>query len=166
MEPIRRFLQEAKGDSDDSAKCIIKNNDHVLLVRRGRGSAGEGNWDLPGGHIKKDEKPEDGAKRETKEEVDLEIDKLTKVKTILRDIPEKGEKSKMHIFKCEPKGPGNDIYLSPSNNNPDEHYWQQLPRPEHTEYKWIMYKDELERMPMIPELKEVVMKHLKGRENP
>jgi 8-oxo-dGTP pyrophosphatase MutT (NUDIX family) len=166
MKPIQKFLSEAKGDSDNSAKCIVKNGNHVLLVRRGRGSAGEGNWDLPGGHIKKDEKPQDGARREVKEEVGLDVEKLTKVTDIIFEKPEKGVKSKMTIYKCDAEGPGNDIYLSPSNNNPDQHYWQQLPRPEHTEYKWVLYKDELERMPMIPELKEVVIKHLKGRENP
>lgn len=166
MRAIRKFLLEADGDTDNSAKCIVKNGNHVLVVRRGKGSAGEGLWDLPGGHIKEGEKPEDGVRREVMEEVGLELEKVSKVSDVKLDWPEKGVKSKMMIYKADAKGAGNDVYLNPSSNNPDEHYWQQLPRPEHTEYKWVLYKDELERMPMLDELRDVVLKHLKGRESP
>ena len=166
MKAIRQFLLEADGDTDNSAKCIVKNGNHVLVVRRGKGSAGEGMWDLPGGHLKDDEKPEDGVRREVMEEVGIKLGTVKKVTDITLSWPEKGVKSKMAIYEAEPKGPGTDIYLSPSSNNPDEHYWQQLPRPEHTEYKWVLYKDELERMPMLGELRDAILKHLKGRQSP
>ena len=166
MKAIRSFLLEAEGDSENSAKCIIMNGNHVLLVRRGRGSAGEGQWDLPGGHIRKGENAVDGVRREVMEEVGLTLETVKKVTDITIDWPESGVKSKMAIYKAEPEGPGNDVYLKPTSSNPDEHYWQQLPRPEHTEYKWVLYKDELERMPMISQLRDVILKHLKGRTSP
>lgn len=54
---------------------VILQNDRVLLALR---KAGEhvGAWELPAGHIKEGENPEDAAIREVAEETGLEIDQL------------------------------------------------------------------------------------------
>lgn len=50
-------------------KCIITRGDDVLLVRHAYGSHA---WDLPGGGIKRGERPLDAARREMAEELGIE----------------------------------------------------------------------------------------------
>lgn len=167
MNIIKKFLIEANSsddDTDNSAKCIIVNNKgYILLVRRANNHPGGGQWDLPGGHIHEKEKHEDAARREAFEESGLHLDdKLEKITSVKILIPENGVKSTMHIFKGTISGM-DQVTLAPTTNNVDKHHWQHFGKPEHTEYKWVKYKDELERIPMLKQLKDVVIKHLKTR---
>lgn len=51
-------------------KCLIYDGDKILLIKNNYGSK---LWNLPGGGIKKNEKPESAAKREVKEELGIEL---------------------------------------------------------------------------------------------
>ncbi len=52
-------------------KCVLLNDDHVLLVRH---TYGRRNWDLPGGTVKRREVPIDAARREMDEELGRRIE--------------------------------------------------------------------------------------------
>lgn len=54
---------------------IVEEN-RVLLIKKKRG-LGAGKINVPGGHIEEGESPYNAAVRETKEEVDLDVDNLT-----------------------------------------------------------------------------------------
>src|SRR5580658_5184610 len=54
------------------AKCVIMRGDEVLLVRHTYGNRNA--WELPGGAVKRGEKPVDAARREMREELSLAID--------------------------------------------------------------------------------------------
>lgn len=55
----------------NGVKCILTHGDEVLLVRHTYGSRA---WDLPGGGIKRGEKPVETARRETREELGRSIE--------------------------------------------------------------------------------------------
>tara|TARA_R110002110_G_scaffold131470_4_gene312343 strand:+ start:695 stop:1255 length:561 start_codon:yes stop_codon:yes gene_type:complete len=76
-----RILQEE--DIHKSAKVVITNEEgKVLVLKRSPESHYKPeHWDLPGGHLKKGEAEEAAATRETKEETNLDISGLTKVRT-------------------------------------------------------------------------------------
>jgi 8-oxo-dGTP pyrophosphatase MutT (NUDIX family) len=56
-----------------SGVVYAERDDRILLLRRA-GGAMNGQWFLPGGAIENDELPEDGARRELREEAGLEIE--------------------------------------------------------------------------------------------
>ena len=66
----RTFQIETRG-----ARVIIKKDTQVFLVKHRYGYL----WVLPGGGMKKGEAPEETARRETKEEVNIEIKSFEKV---------------------------------------------------------------------------------------
>lgn len=56
------------------AVVYVERNDEILLLKRAEGSALAGQWFLPGGAIERGELPEEGAKRELREEAGIEIE--------------------------------------------------------------------------------------------
>lgn len=56
------------------AVVYVERNDEILLLQRAEGSALAGQWFLPGGAIERGELPEEGARRELREEAGIEID--------------------------------------------------------------------------------------------
>lgn len=51
----------------------------VLLVRRGPGQSGAGDWEFPGGKVERNESPQEALAREIEEELGLEIQVKEKV---------------------------------------------------------------------------------------
>lgn len=60
---------------------VVSNDGEILLVKPSRGVA-EGHWTLPGGFLNFFEQPHDGARREVREEVGLEIEDLELATTV------------------------------------------------------------------------------------
>lgn len=168
MKVIQKWLTENSEQPDpvkskrDAVKCIIKNDDKVLILRRATTTLGSGEWDLPGGGIEKGEEAEEAVKREVKEETRLRLTKPVKITTITL-VHDNNVKVKATIFRAKPWG-RDDIYLDPSKNNKEPFFWSQLPRPEHSEYRWVQYVDELDRLTINEELKKVIAKELQKRE--
>ncbi len=53
--------------------AIIINRDNKVLLMKRKGPHGHGTWSTPGGHLDFGETPEQGAAREAKEEVGLDV---------------------------------------------------------------------------------------------
>lgn len=84
-----------------AAGIISNSKGHVLLLKhRFRGGSG---WGIPGGFIQKDEQPEDGLRREMREEIGLELKtlRLYKVRTFKR------VRQIEIVFSCTAHGPIN-----------------------------------------------------------
>jgi len=147
-----------------SAKCIVINSKNEVLILRMADGGGFGKWDIPGGGIEEGEDAELAVKREVKEETRLKIDKPTKIKdvTIKYQSGNNNLEIKTKFYRARIEGP-DDVYLDPSKSNKDPFFWNQVPRAEHSEFKWVKYQDELERLPMHDQVKEIVMKELEDR---
>lgn len=78
--------------------AVIKKNDKVFITRRGYGEFID-MWEFPGGKVEQGETQQEALKREIKEELELEIDKLEYLTTVEYDY------SKfyliMHCYICE-----------------------------------------------------------------
>ena len=152
MDIINQFLFEAtdKSDKKKSTKCIIKYADKYLILRRAVNQPGEGSWDLAGGEIEEGESPKDALIREVNEETALGI-KNIKSKKIANVKTDCGEWS-VNIFTADAEN--DNVYLRPSENNREKFAWWNKPQPEHSEYKWVKYADEVEELNMLDEKKE------------
>lgn len=60
------FYDMGKHDSNKVAKIFIYNNNRILLLQKENG-----NWHLPGGHLKNNETPMEGLIREVREETGI-----------------------------------------------------------------------------------------------
>ena len=73
--------QRPGSDSGTSAKIIAYKNNKILLLQNPSNT-----WELPGGHIKKTESREEGARREFKEETGLTAGVLTRLSTQINRV--------------------------------------------------------------------------------
>ena len=80
------------GKCSQGSFVVISEKNKILLVRRADFPV----WDLPGGHIEKNETEEQAAIRETQEETGLTVEIQYKIGTYLR--PEKNDTQ--HIFNA------------------------------------------------------------------
>ncbi|CAN5649497.1 hypothetical protein BH23PAT2_BH23PAT2_06710 [soil metagenome] len=80
-------------------RVLVHHNEQILLVRNWYGS---GQWQLPGGGLKRGESPENGARRELMEEISLRItpSQLTQL-TSLRVVHEKQLRFTCQTFSCQ-----------------------------------------------------------------
>ena len=157
MKTIDKFLQEARSfEKKDSVKAIIKCPDgKILILRRQNDEGGGGQWDVPGGAIEKGENEIDALKREVFEETGLYIDYIKKVRNETLKIPEVGVNLVMHIYTATTEGI--DVKLKPATWSGSDG------KPEHTEYKWISIKSDLENLPMLEELKKILLSKLSSK---
>lgn len=157
MKIIDQFLQEEKDfGKRDSVKAIVSDGTgKILIIRRTQGSCGAGNWDFPGGHIEKNENKNDALKREIFEETNLKVDDVKSEGKITLKIPEKGIDSEISLYSC--KKIDGEVKLKPAD-------WSIEGKPEHNEYRWIEFIDDMEKLPMLDELKEKILKKLKKRD--
>jgi 8-oxo-dGTP diphosphatase len=82
-----------------SVNCIIEQNDKVLLVQEAIGRI-RGFWSIPGGKVDEGESFKEAAKREIKEETDLDVVNIQKI-SIIQEEP---NQTVNHIFKVQAKG--------------------------------------------------------------
>ena len=73
----------------DVVGAVIRDGDRVLLARRPEGKAQAGLWEFPGGKIEPGETPEEALARECREELALEIENPSVLRSVLHRYPEK-----------------------------------------------------------------------------
>ena len=104
-------------DTNDSVVIVVTEKHKILLIQRSKTDDWMPlHWSFPGGHIEKGETPYKAAKRELKEETKLD-GKVTYAGT------RKTKNGKMYIYLCDDFG--GDVQLN---------Y-------EHSDHKWIEYRD-------------------------
>jgi len=97
---------------------IVNNKGELLLIKRGDKAPHRPNvWEIPGGRLKSGENPLEGLKRETKEEIGLDVEVLNplRIHYFTRDD---GQKITMITFLCKPLSDA--VLLS---NEHSEHVW-------------------------------------------
>jgi len=158
MKIIDKFLQEERSfEKKDSVKAVISCPDGKILIlrRQGNGDDGDGKWDFPGGCIEKGETNSEALKRETFEEAGIKIDKIRKIKSVIFKIPEQGVNSTMHVFSAETLDL--DVKLKPAT-------WEGSDgKPEHTQYQWVSKLEEVENIPMIDQLKKILLSKVSSK---
>jgi 8-oxo-dGTP diphosphatase len=77
-------------------KCIVTNDDHVLLVRH---TYGRRSWDLPGGTARRREVPIDAARREMHEELGRRIEDWQDLGVLY--VTTDHHRGNLHMFQAE-----------------------------------------------------------------
>lgn len=107
---------------------IIKKDGKVLLGKR-KGSHGEGSWAFPGGHLEFGETLEICAKRETSEEVGIEIENIRPA-TFTNDIFQKEHKHYITTFVTADHSSGEVRIMEPDKCEEWKWFdWNELPKP-------------------------------------
>jgi 8-oxo-dGTP pyrophosphatase MutT (NUDIX family) len=152
MKIINTFISE-NITTRLSVKGLVRLGDHYLILRIREGNSGSGYWDLPGGGVENNEETKNAIRREIFEETNLTVSNIKQVGSGIIDIPEQGTNVKIIYYECD--ADHNDVILKPAAWKGSKGY------PEHTEYKWIEYKKDLENLPMLETFKDTLMKKLK-----
>ena len=77
-------------------KCVLVDSDRILLVRH---TYGRGEWDFPGGGLKRNESPLTAARREIREELGVDIDHWLAIGDVLSRFQRTN--STMHCFRAD-----------------------------------------------------------------
>lgn len=127
-----------------TASAFIFHQGKVLLVKRSSSETFAPNhWELPGGHIEFGETIEEGLQREAVEEINFSIE----VKNTFHSFTYVIDTTMKHYVEvinlCFPKSNNPEVKLNPE---------------EHSEYRWIENKEELDDLDMFFEEKNAVLK--------
>jgi ADP-ribose pyrophosphatase YjhB (NUDIX family) len=76
INPVRRFYWRLFRPKTRGVKCVIEYSGKVLLVRL---AYAHDKWTFPGGRVKRGETFEEGAKREVKEEVGINLQQIVNI---------------------------------------------------------------------------------------
>jgi 8-oxo-dGTP pyrophosphatase MutT (NUDIX family) len=112
-------------------------DDKILLFKRSEhpDDINPGKYGMVGGHVKDDETPLEGTKREAKEEANLDLKKLKYLDNYKHKNEGNGEEDRLYVYTQELENT-DDIYLNP----------------EHTGFK-LFKPDELDKKGIIPTTK-------------
>lgn len=108
--------------------CVVQKGELLLIQRRSTDPHKPGQWDIPGGRLEWGEDPYEGLRRETREEVSLEIDIGVPV-DVQHFTRDDGQKITMLIFLCTPRNL--EVRLSA----------------EHTAFRWVPLAASAEEFP-------------------
>jgi len=76
-------------------KCVVVNDDQVLLVRH---TYGRRSWDIPGGTVRRGEVPIDAARREMREELGRQIDEWQELGVLY--LTTNHHRDNLHMFQA------------------------------------------------------------------
>ena len=105
-------------------KALILHEDKLLLLKRiAKPEYGnlQGTWDVPGGRLEFGESPEEGLRREVKEETGLEITRIHRIVDATTVYQDAQRQIVRLTFLCSATG---DVQLG---NEHTEHVWSPLP---------------------------------------
>jgi ADP-ribose pyrophosphatase YjhB (NUDIX family) len=88
-----------------AVKCVVREGDAVLFVRHAYGD--RSSWELPGGGIKRGEDARDGAAREAREELGLDLADWRPLGTV--EARARGKRTTIQCFEAHP--PGRELTL-------------------------------------------------------
>ncbi|MFH1828179.1 MAG: DUF1653 domain-containing protein [Nanoarchaeota archaeon] len=107
---------------------IILRDDKVLMQKR-KNSHGDGTWCFPGGHLELNESPEECAKRETYEELGIDINNVY-FATITNDIFTSERKHYITIYMVADSFSGEPKIMEPDKSEQFGWFnWNNLPQP-------------------------------------
>jgi 8-oxo-dGTP pyrophosphatase MutT (NUDIX family) len=86
--------------SVDGVKCLLTDGDRVLLVRHTYGRA---QWLVPGGSVKRGERPLSAARREIREELGIDIEDWTPLGELTGRVHRR--RDTLHCFQAERHAP-------------------------------------------------------------
>ena len=121
--------------------CFIKKDDRILILKRSRNvKTYKGKWATVSGYVEKNEKPEQTALKEIREEIGVEAELIRKGKIV--HVKDNEGEWFVHPF----------LFKIKSGNIKID--W------EHTEYRWIKL-EEIKKYDTVPMLKESLENVLK-----
>ena len=86
---VPRHGGQGRGAVVDVVGAVIRNGGRVLMAQRPEGKAQAGLWEFPGGKIEPGETPEEALARECREELALEIETPSVLRSVVHRYPEK-----------------------------------------------------------------------------
>ena len=78
-----------RADAVSVVGAVIRDGERVLMAQRPEGKAQAGLWEFPGGKIEPGETPEEALARECREELALEIENPSVLRSVVHRYPEK-----------------------------------------------------------------------------
>ena len=102
--------------------ALVRRGDEILIMKRAAGAV-SGAWYFPGGGLEEDESPEDGIRREIREEAGLEVKNLRLFRVWHTRQPD-GTPALALTYTCE----------VPAGTEPQLNF-------EHSEHRWIVARE-------------------------
>ena len=84
-----RHSKQGRQSVVDVVGAVIRDGERVLMAQRPEGKAQAGLWEYPGGKIEPGETPEEALARECREELALEIENPSVLRSVVHRYPEK-----------------------------------------------------------------------------
>ena len=119
----RRVVRTVAPSYTVGAICLIERADGALLLVR---QSYRNRWGVPGGLLKRGERPEDAARREVREEVGLDIELVGEPAVVVDPVPRRVD----IVFRARPVGDAEGAGATPTSPEITEARWfsaQELP---------------------------------------